>query len=83
MKQENDGFGLGMQKSSAGEVGCGTAAGNDGANKTSRGRRSWSFPLVYQLLSGHTEALPGLKCPFKLYTEIWGWKRMGISVLSS
>lgn len=42
-----------------------------------------AFPLVFQLLSGHTEALPGLKCPFELYGELWEWRRMGISVLSS
>lgn len=51
--------------------------------KTTSGRRSWHLPMVFQLLSGHKKALPGLKCPFKLYGEVWEWRRMGISVLSS
>lgn len=35
--------------------------GNDGENKTTRGRRTWH---LFPGFSGHTEALPGLKCPF-------------------
>lgn len=62
------------------DLGCGMAAGNDGANK----KHQWQevlahLLLVFQLLSGHTEALPGLKCPFKLYDVVWEWRRMGIS----